>query len=277
MTRREAQQVERANASGKTPVVFVHGLWLLPSSWDRWTRVFRNAGYATLTPGWPDEPTSVEQARENPQALAGQSVGGVVEHTAGLIEALERRPAVVGHSIGGLVAQIVAGGGLSAATVAIDPAPFRGILGLPISTVRATLPVLSNPLNRRKAISLGLGQFRYGWANALDDEEAEQLHARFHVPGSGEPIFQGAMANLNPWSELKVDTKSPERGPLLLISGEKDHTIPWSLVNAAYKKQRGNEGVTEVVKIPNRGHSLTIDAGWREVAQTALDFVGRFV
>jgi non-heme chloroperoxidase len=276
ITKREAEQVKRANAARKTPVVFIHGLWLLPSSWDRWARVFRGAGYAPLTPGWPDDPSRVEAAREDPDAFAGKSLGDVAEHIAEVIDGLDRKPAVVGHSFGGVLAQIMAGRGLSAATVAIDPAPFRGVYWLPPSTLRSALPILSNPLNRGKAKALSFGQFRYGWANAVDEQEAKELYDTFHVPGSATFLFQGAMANLNPWTELKVDTKSPERGPMLLISGRKDHTVPWAIVNAEYKKQRGNDAVTEVARIPDRGHSLTIDSGWREVADTALDFVKRF-
>jgi non-heme chloroperoxidase len=277
MTKREAEQVKRANDGGKTTVVFVHGLWLLPSSWDRWAKLFRGAGYAPLTPSWPDDPDRVELAREDPDVLAGKSANEIVDHTAEVIGGLEQKPAIVGHSFGGLFTQMLAGRGLSAASVAIDPAPFRGVLQLPISTLRSALPVLANPLNRGKAISLTLDQFKYGWANALDDEEAKSIYDTFHVPGAASILFQGALANTNPWSELKVDTKSADRGPLLLISGEKDHTVPWAIVNAEYKKQRGNDAVTELTRIPNRGHSLTIDSGWREVAQTALDFVKRFV
>jgi non-heme chloroperoxidase len=276
ITKREAEQVKRANDGKKTPVVFIHGLWLLPSSWDRWARLFRQAGYAPLTPGWPDDPSRVELAREEPDAFAGKTVAQVAEHTAEVIDGLKQKPAVVGHSFGGLLAQIIAGRGLSAATVAIDPAPYRGVLQLPISTLRSAFPILSNPLNRGKAKALSFGQFRYGWANALDEREAKELYNTFHVPGSATFLFQGAMANINPWSELKVDTTSTDRGPILLISGNKDHTVPWAIVNSEYRKQRGNEAVTEVARIPDRGHSLTIDSGWREVAETVLDFVRRF-
>jgi pimeloyl-ACP methyl ester carboxylesterase len=277
VTDREAQQIEQANSSGRTPVVFVHGLWLLPSSWDRWADLFGDAGYAALTPGWPDDPETVEQARANPDLFAKKSIGQVVDHTAEVIGKLNEKPAVVGHSFGGLFTQILAGRGLSAASVAIDPAQFRGILQLPLSTLRSALPVLGNPLNRGRAKALTLDQFNYGWANALTEEEAKQLHESYHVPGPGMPLFQAANANLNPSTEAKVDSDNRERGPLLLISGEADHTIPPVLVDAAYKKQQGNEGVTEIEKIPNRGHSLTIDSGWREVADKALAFVKRFV
>jgi pimeloyl-ACP methyl ester carboxylesterase len=276
ITERENQQIEQANASGRTPVVFVHGLWLLPSSWDPWAAMFEVAGYAPVTAGWPDDPETVMEARANPQALAGKTVGQVADHTAEMIGKLTKKPAVVGHSFGGLFAEMVAGRGLSAATVAIVPAPFRGVLPLPISALRSIMPVVANPLNRGRAVTLTLDQFRYVWANALDEDEARQLHEQLHVPAPGAPLFQAATANLNPWSELKVDSQNPERGPLLLIAGEKDHTVPRAFTNAAFKKQRRNPGVTEIVEMPNRGHSLTIDSGWREVADKALEFVKRF-
>jgi pimeloyl-ACP methyl ester carboxylesterase len=183
---------------------------------------------------------------------------------------------VIGHSFGGLLAQIVAGRGLSAASVAIDPAPFRGVLPLPVSALRSAMPVLANPANRGRAVTLTLGQFRYGWANAVSEQEAEQLHDTFHVAAPGAPLFQAATANLNPWTEAKADSRNPERGPLLIVSGAADHTVPWAIANASFKRQRRNPGVTEIVEVPNRGHALTIDSGWREVAETALAFVKRF-
>jgi non-heme chloroperoxidase len=273
----ESGEVESANASGRTPVVFVHGLWLLPSSWDRWTAVFEEAGYATVKPGWPDDPQTVEEANANPSAFARKGVGQVADHLAEVVAKLERKPAVVGHSFGGLLAQILAGRGLSAATVAVDPAPFRGVLPLPISALRAASPVLANPLNRNRAVALTYEQFRYGWANAVGEEEARDLYSTYSVPAPGLPLFQAAMANLNPWTEAKVDSTNPRRGPLLIISGEKDHTVPWAIANASFKKQRRNQSVTEITEIRNRGHALTIDSGWREVADTALRFIQRFV
>jgi pimeloyl-ACP methyl ester carboxylesterase len=277
VTERESRQIEAANASGRTPVVFIHGLWLLPSSWANWVAFFEEAGYAGLTPDWPDDPETVEQAREKPDVLAGKTLGQVADHTAEVIEKLGRKPAVMGHSTGGLLAQMIADRGLSAATVAIDPGPFRGVLPLPIAALRSALPVLKNPLNRGRAVTLTLDEFKYGWTNALGEDEAEQLYETFHVAAPGVALMQMANANLNPFTEAKLDPKNPDRGPLLIIDGEKDHTVPWAIANAAYKRQRHNEGVTEIKKIPNRGHSLTIDSGWREVAQTALEFVKRFV
>jgi non-heme chloroperoxidase len=272
-----AEQVERANASGLTPVVFIHGLWLLPSSWDRWAVVFEEAGYTALTPGWPDDPDTVEEAIAHPEVFARKSVGQVADHFSDVIGRLNKKPAVLGHSFGGLLTQIVAGRGLSAASVAIDPAPFRGVLPLPISALKAASPVLSNPANYNRAVPLSYDQFRFAFANAVSEDEAKELYETYAVPTPGAPLFQAATANLNPWTEVKVDTKNPERGPHLITSGEKDNTVPWAIANASYKKQKANVGVTEIVKIPGHGHALTIDSGWREVADTCLAFVKRFV
>jgi pimeloyl-ACP methyl ester carboxylesterase len=277
VTEREGTQVERANETGLQPVLFVHGLWLLPSSWDRWAAVFEEAGYTALAPGWPDDPETVQEANANPEAFAGKGVGQVADHFAEVIGRLDRKPAVIGHSFGGLLVQILAGRGLAAATVAIDPAPFRGVLPLPISALKASRPVLSNPANRGRAVALTYDQFRFAFANAVDEDEAKQVYEEFAVPAPGKPLFQAATANLNPLTEAKVDSRNPDRGPLLIISGEKDNTVPWAIANASFKRQQRNEGVTEIVEIPDRGHALTIDSGWREVADTALAFVKRFV
>ena len=274
ISEREQKEIDAANKSGTTPVVFIHGLWVLPSSWANWGEFFKKAGYAPLTPDWPDDPETVEQARANPDVFAKKTIGQVRDHTAEVIGALEKKPIVMGHSTGGLLAQIIADQGLSAATVAIDPGPFRGVLPLPIAALRSASPVLKNPLNRSKAITLTFPQFQYGWVNAIDDEdEQKRLYDTYHVAAPGVALMQMANANLNPWSEAKVHPKNPDRGPLLIIDGEKDHTVPWAIANAAYNRQKHNEAVTEIKKIPNRGHSLTIDNGWEEVAQTALDFV----
>jgi pimeloyl-ACP methyl ester carboxylesterase len=274
---REAEQIESANASGRTPVVFIHGLWLLASSWDRWAGLFDEAGYAPVAIDWPGDPDTVAQANAHPEAFAGKTVGQVANHAAEVIGKLQKKPAVIGHSFGGLLTQIVAGRGLSAASVAIDPAPFRGVLPLPISALKSASPVLGNPANRKRGIPLTLAQFRFGFANAVSEAEAKELYETFAVPAPGAPLFQAATANLNPWTEAKADTKNPDRGPLLIVSGEKDNTVPWAIANASFKKQRRNPGVTEIVEMPNRGHALVIDSGWREVADKALEFVKRFV
>jgi non-heme chloroperoxidase len=277
ITEHESEEIARANATGLTPVVFIHGLWLLPSSWDRWASAFEEAGFTALTPGWPDDPETVEEANAHPEVLAGKGIEEVADHYEGVVRALSRKPVVIGHSFGGLLTQILAGRGLSAASVAIDPAPFRGVLPLPFSALKSAFPVLGNPANIKRAVPLTYDQFRYAFANAVSEDEAKALYEEHAVPAAGKPLFQAATANLNPWTEAKVDHENPDRGPLLIISGEKDHTVPWAIANAEYKRQADNPGVTEIVEMKGRGHALTIDSGWREVCDTALAFVRRFV
>jgi len=273
----EQDQLDAANASGLTPVVFVHGLWLLPSSWDRWRSLFESAGFTTLAPAWPDDPNTVDEANRHPEVFAKKTVGQIADHYEDVVEQLKRKPAVVGHSFGGLLTQILAGRGLASVSVAIDPAPFRGVLPLPISALKSASPVLGNPANHSRAVPLTYEQFRFAFANAVSEDEAQELYATFAVPGAGAPLFQAATANLNPWTEVKVKSKAADRGPLLIISGELDHTVPWAIANASYKKQKRNADVTEIVELKGRGHSLVIDNGWHHVADTALAFVQRFV
>jgi non-heme chloroperoxidase len=276
VTEYEVQEVAKANATGKQPVVFVHGLWLLPNSWDPWREVFEQAGYATTAPGWPDDPETTEEAKAHPEVFANKSIGQIADHYQQVIEALDKKPAIIGHSFGGLLTEILAGRGLALASVPISPAPFRGVLPLPFSALKSGSPVLRNPANRSRAVPLTFDQFKYGFANMLDDDEAQKLYEEYSVPGSGKVLFQAASANFNPWTEDKVDTENPERGPMLILAGEKDHTVPHAVANASFKHERRNRGVTEIAELAGRGHSLTIDSGWREVCDKALEFVKRF-
>ncbi len=273
LTPDELGQVAQANASGKPPVVFVHGLCLLASSWEPWRDYFEANGYSAVAPGWPDEPLTVVEGRRRPELFAGTTIGQVAEHVRAVIEGLSMKPAIIGHSMGGLVAQQLAGQGLASATVPIDPAPFRGVLALPLSALKFFSAVLRNPSNRHRPLILSYDQFRYGFANAVDENEARRLYDEFTVPGSGAPIFQSAFANLNPWTEAKVDTLNPLRGPMKFISGELDHAVPWAMTNGAFKRQRRGFGVTEIEEIPKRGHSLVLDRGWEEVAEVAKVFI----
>ena len=275
LTIHEQQEIDRANTEGKQPVVFVHGLWLLASSWDNWRAFFEEQGYTTLAPGWPDDPQTVAEATDDPEVFADKRLKQVTDHYADAIRQLKTKPAVIGHSFGGLIAQQLADEGLSAVTVAIDAPGFRGVLPLPLSELKSGAPVLSNPANYHRAVALTYEQFRYGFANALEEDEAHALYDQCAVPGPGTPLFQAAAANLNPWTEDRVNTENPARGPLLLIAGEKDHTVPLAVVKAAYKLQKNNPAVTEFREIPGRGHSLTIDHGWRDVAEIALAFIAQ--
>ena len=273
---REMAEVERANATGRQPVIFIHGLWLLSNSWKRWSELFEQAGYVALAPGWPDDPANVAEANAYSRPMAGKTIGQVADHVTDIAGRLNRRPVIVGHSFGGLLAQILAGRGLSIATVAIDPAGFRGVLPLPFSALRSAFPILGNPANRHRAVPLTYEQFRYAFANAVDEAEAKSLYETYAVPAPGAPLFQAATANFNPWTEAKVDTENPRRGPLLIVSGEKDHTVPTAVAKAAFRKQKRNPGLTEFLEIKDRGHALTIDHGWREVADAALSFLRPF-
>ena len=274
----EKAEIDRANASGLVPVVFVHGLWLLSSSWQRWRELFEGNGYTTLAPGWPGDPATVEEAQAHPEVFAHKMVQAVTDHYLAAISRLQKKPAVIGHSFGGLIVQKIAGEGVAAVTVAIDNAPFKGVLPLPISSLKSAAPVLGNPLNLGKAIALTFDQFKYGWANNLDDTEAHELYESFHVPASGAPLFQAAVANFNPFGgETHVDSKNADRGPLLIIAGDSDNTVPLAITEASYKIQSKNPGITEIERIKGRGHSLVIDHGWNEVADAALAFVKRFV
>jgi non-heme chloroperoxidase len=250
---REQREIDRANQSDEQPIMFVHALWLLANSWDNWRELFEQHGFSTLAPGFPDDPETVAEARQHPDVFAGKSVGKVTQHYADIIRRLTRTSIVVGHSFGGLITQKLAGMGLAAAAVAIDPAPFRGVLPLPLSALKAVWPVLRNPGNRRRSITLTPAQYRFGFGNAASEAESRRPYDTHHVAGSGIPLFQAALVNLNPRIEASVDTRNPDRGPLLLISGKYDNTAPWA-----------------IMQMPGRGHSLTIDSGWREVADTAL-------
>lgn len=256
-----------------TPVIFIHGLWLHATSWTPWLDLFREAGYAPSAPGWPGEPPTVEEARANPEAVAGHGIDDVVEHYAKIIAGLGRPPVLIGHSFGGMIAQKLLGQNLAAAAIAIDAAQIKGVLPLPLSALRATLPVFRNPTNKSKAVSLTAEQFRYAFGNAVSEEESQNLFDRWAIPAPGKPLFEAAAANFNPHSPAKVDTENDTRGPLLLIMGGRDHTVPESVTRATLKQYRHSDAVTDLQDFPDRAHSLTVDGGWREVADFSLSWL----
>jgi pimeloyl-ACP methyl ester carboxylesterase len=253
-----------------TPVVFIHGLWLHATSWDPWVEMFGAQGYAPIAPGWPGDPDTVAEARETPESIADHGIDDVVEHFAQIIRSLDAAPILVGHSFGGMIAQKLLGQDLARAAVAIDAAQIKGVLPLPLSALRATLPVFKNPANRHRAVSLTAEQFRFAFGNAIPQAESDALFEKWTIPAPGKPLFEAAAANFDPHSPAKVDTANQSRGPLLLMTGGKDHTVPESVVRATLKQYRHSEAVTDITEFPDRGHSLTIDSGWREVADTAL-------
>jgi alpha-beta hydrolase superfamily lysophospholipase len=254
-------------------VIFIHGLWLHASSWNPWLERFRAAGYDPSAPGWPGDSDTVEASRAHPDGIAGRGVDEVVEHYTDIIATLATPPLLVGHSFGGTVVEKLMGNGLGAAGVAIDAAPIKGVLPLPISALRAAFPALSNPANRNRAVSLSAEQFRYAFGNAISESESSELHERWTIPAPGKPLFQAAAANFSAHAETKVDTDNETRGPLLLIMGGKDHTVPEAITKSTLKQYRHSSAVTDLVEFPDRGHSLVIDSGWGEVATAVLGWL----
>ena len=273
LTAHEQEEIARANSSGLPPVLFVHGLWLLSSSWGTWRQLFEANGYTTIAPGWPDDPDTVEEANQDPDVFAHKRLRQVTDHYIEAVDLLEMTPAVLGHSFGGLISEMLAGEGKSAATVAISPVAFRGILRLPLSSLQAASPVLANPFNVGRAVPLTFEQFQYAFGNAVDEEEAHDSSKPTPSPPQASHSSRRQPPISTRGQRIRSTPETPDRGPLLLISGEKDHTVPPAVVAAAYKRQQVNLGRTEYQEIPGRGHSLTIDHGWREVADIALAFI----
>jgi pimeloyl-ACP methyl ester carboxylesterase len=253
-----------------TPVIFVHGLWLHADSWQPWVDFFRTAGYDAQAPGWPGDSPTVAECRANPGPIANHGVDEVVQRYATIASKLTTKPIAIGHSFGGLIVQRLLAEGHVAAAVAIDPAPLKGVVALPASALKVASIALRNPANRKRAVSLTREQFRYGFGNALPAEESDRLYDQWTIPSPGRPLFEAAVSAFSPKSPVKVPMDRADRGPLLLTAGGKDHTVPPSIVRTTLKLHRKSTGVTEMEVFPDRGHSLTIDSGWREVADTAL-------
>jgi pimeloyl-ACP methyl ester carboxylesterase len=258
-----------------TPVVFIHGLWLHADSWESWGERYRAAGFEPQAPGWPGDSDTVEETRANTDAVAGHGINDVVDHYASIVQGLSEPPVLVGHSFGGLIVQRLIGQGLGAAGVAIDPAPIKGVLVLPVSALKVASIALKSPSNKNKAVALTDEQFRFGFGNTLPADESSDLFERWTIPSPGKPLFEAAFANFAPKSPARVNTHNGTRAPLLITAGGQDHTVPASISRSTHKLYRHTSAVTDLREFPDRGHSLTIDHGWEEVADATLEWLGK--
>jgi pimeloyl-ACP methyl ester carboxylesterase len=271
--RRPTTRWDTTMTDAPIPVIFIHGLWLHPRSWTEWAGVFETAGYRAMAPGWPGVPDTVAAARTNPDSIANRGIDDVTSHYAAIIAGLPAKPILVGHSFGGMIAEKLLGQDLAAAAIAIDAAQIKGVLPLPLSSLRSTLPVFRNPASKHLAVSLTPEQFRYSFGNAIDPGESDALYEQWTIPAPGRPLFEAAAANFSLHSPAKVNTTIDNRGPLLLIMGGQDHTVPEAITKSTLKQYRHSHAVNDLIEFPDRGHSLTIDHGWRDVAQACLDWL----
>ena len=256
-----------------TDIVFIHGLWISHTAWQPWIEHFAANGYGATAPPWPGEADTVVATRQNAGAQAGFGINEITEHFAGIVEQFDTAPVAIGHSFGGLIAQKLLGQNKVSAAVAIDPAPIKGVKPLPLAQLRSAFPVLGNPLNHGRSKALTQKQFRYGFGNALSEDESDALWEQWAIPSPGKPLFEAAIANFAPNSPAKVDVANATRGPLLITAGTVDHTVPRVSAKAAFTLYAKSTADTDFREFDGRGHSLTIDHGWRDVADVALTWL----
>ena len=262
---------------GRHTIMLIHGLWMTPGCWEPFRNFYEERQYQVIAPPWPRLHGDVEDIRRDPSALAGIGVAEIVTHYENAIRLLGDPPILIGHSLGGLVVQILLDRGLGAAGIAIDSAPPKGLWRLPLSQVKALLPVLSDPLSYWYTVSLSYPQFRYAFANTMSEGEAQGAFRQYAIPAPGRPVFEVKFASVNPWSATAVNYANGERAPLLLIAGTQDHIAPPSVVGANYDQYRRSPAITSFREFPGRSHLIIAQDGWQEVAGFALSWVQHHV
>ena len=259
--------VQRPNS-----IVLINGLWMTALSWENWVKHYTGKGFQVIARSWPGMDVDIEQLRRDPTPIARLGITEIVDHYEKIIRGLDSPPIIIGHSFGGLMTQILIDRGLGAAGVAIAPAPVKGIIFLPFSTLKVTFPALSNPSNNHRAVPLTPEQFHYAFTNNLSEVDSLAVYQRYAVPGPDHVLFQAAFANFNPHAPTAVDFHNHDRAPLLLISGGTDHVSPASVVEANFKLYGKSTAVTEYREFPERTHYTLGQDGWEVVADYALDW-----
>ena len=256
----------------RSPVLFIHGLWLHPSSWSPWMRLFAEHEYEPSAPGWPGVADTVEETRANPDAIADRGIEEIADHYVRIVDAMARPPVIVGHSFGGIIAEMLLAQGCAVAAIAIGSVHVDGVPRLPVSLPRDTLLGVKDPVNRHRAVSLTPQQFRDSFGNAVDERECEELYERWTIPAPGRPLIEAAEASFSVYSRFANANPSAVRTPLLLVMGGKDRTVPESLARSTLKES-ALSSATDVLEFADRGHSLTIDRGWRDVAEACIGWL----
>ncbi|WP_438482418.1 alpha/beta hydrolase [Oleiharenicola lentus] len=260
------------NSPTSNTIVLIHGLWMTPQSWDNFRSRFEQRGYRVFTPAWPRLAGSVAEARLNPSALDGLGLREIADHYEKFIRTLDEAPILVGHSMGGLVVQMLLDRGVGAAGVAIEPGTPKGILRLPLTTLRSAFKILANPFNFNRTPAFSFEQFRYAFANNMSEADARVAYDRDVIPGPARPLFEVATANFNPWTPNRVNFKKADRAPLLFIAGSDDHIVPPAAVKDTFKKHAASPGITDYKEFAGRSHLIAGQRGWEEVADYALDW-----
>ena len=251
-------------------IVLIHGLWMTPRSWEKWIEHFQAGGYKVEAPSWPGLEGDVDELRRDPSPIATQDAAKILDHYESIIRGLDKPPIIIGHSFGGAFAQLLAHRDLGAAVVSLDGATIRGVRDLPLSTIRCSLPLLLNPFAPRRAVSFSFKQFRYAFANTLDEAAARAAYDRYAIPGSRNVLLQGAMANVSPRTPFRVDFNAADRPPLLFIGGGKDHVIPAKVSRKMAAKYRNAPVPATYHEFPDRSHFTAGEPGWEQVADYAL-------